>query len=62
MKKWKSFYNLALYNNKKAEKIFDFFSVEDWCTEKAASVLMFNKLTAAKQGLSYQKHVYSLSK
>jgi len=35
--------------------------VDDWCTEKASSVLLFNKKAAAKEGLSYQKHVYSLS-
>lgn len=35
--------------------------VEDWCTEKASGVLLSNKRLAAKQGLSYQKHIYSLS-
>jgi len=50
-----------LPNVLEASSLGDEEIVEDWCTEKAASVLMFNKLTAAKQGLSYQKHVYSLS-
>jgi len=35
--------------------------VEDWCTEKAAGVLLANKKMAAQQGLSFQRHVYALS-
>jgi import inner membrane translocase subunit TIM44 len=35
--------------------------VEDWCTEKASGVLLSNKKQAAIQGLSYQRHIYSLS-
>jgi len=35
--------------------------VEDWCLEKASATLLANKKTAATQGLSYQRHIYSLS-
>jgi len=35
--------------------------IEDWCTEKAAGPLLMNKKLAAKEGLSYQRHIYALS-
>jgi len=35
--------------------------VQDWCTEKVAGALLGNKKQAAQQGLSFQRHVYSLS-
>lgn len=50
-----------LPNILEASSLGDEEIVEDWCTEKAGSVLLFNKKSAAKQGLSYQKHIYSLS-
>lgn len=34
--------------------------IDDWCVESAQAVLLANKKMAAKEGLSYQRHIYSL--
>jgi len=34
--------------------------LDDWCLEKAKAMLLANKQMAVKEGLSYQRHVYSL--
>lgn len=34
--------------------------LEDWCSESAAAVLIANKKLAAKEGVSYLRHIYSL--
>jgi len=34
--------------------------LEDWCSEQAAAVLIANKKMAAKEGLHYLRHIYSL--
>jgi len=34
--------------------------LDDWCVEASSAVLMANKKMAAKEGMSYQCHIYSL--